>query len=408
MYGLTRNHNNKRDSIGLFEKTLLLLGVISFVNFDYLNILGLSTVVNLLQIAMIALSVIYLFVKQARIGAYQLVWLTVCIWIPITTIINGADLAAAMRLSSKMLLPMLFFTAFKDDFHIIMRIMYVVLGVLTIANLVTIIAFPNGMYVTGVTNLAYENWLLGFKNKHIVFYLPLMLATFCLMETDGVTWDKVAILTIVVLASLLAGSSTTIVCMALMIALVYVPFFRRGFHVFNARTYLIIWLIAFILVVLLRVQNGLLEALVGLFGKDMTFSNRTLEWDIATREIASSPLVGVGYLSLDLRHILYMSQSVMSAHDQLLEYAFVGGAVLVILYLTANFILVGRLQKYAYARVVQFAAALYLGMLVVMLTEVYEDVLFYALYFMLWNVPSLVSMTQSHKEGVIRDAKTSR
>lgn len=372
------------------KRVILILGVLSFVNFDYLTMIGLGPVMSALQIATIAASLVYLIVYNRRIEAYFVTWVMLCIWVVVTTAVNGADLVAAVRFGTKILLPALFFLAFEDDFYTILRIIYVVLGVLTLANLITIIAFPNGMYVTGVTNMAYENWLLGFKNKHIVFYLPLMLATFCLIEKEGLSWDKVVALASIVLASILAGSSTAIVCMVILVVLSFVPFFRARYHVFNPRTYLIVGILLFVFIVLVRAQGSVLGSIVESFGKDMTFSNRTLEWDIALASIAESPIIGNGYLSIDARHMLYVSQSVMSAHDQLLEYAFVGGLFLVAVYLLANILLVKHLQAYAAKHVVQFAAAIYFGMLIVMLTEVYEDILFYSLYFMLWNVPILL------------------
>lgn len=378
------------------ERVFIVFGVLSFINFDYLNTWGVTPVMNLLQMFMIVVSFGYLLAKRVRVGLYETVWVLIAFWIVLTTILHGADVSSALRLASKIMLPLLFFSAFQDDFRFVLRVVYVALGILVVANLITIIAYPNGMYVTGVTNLAYENWLLGFKNKHIVFYLPLMLAIFALIEADGVSWDKITVLCSIVLASLLAGSSTAIVCMALLVVLAFIPFFRERYHLFNARTYLVVGLALFLLVVLLRVQDGI-SAVVGLLGKDMTFSGRTLIWDTALQQISSALFTGHGYLSLDLRHMLYTSFSVMSAHDQLLEYAFVGGCALVALYLMASIILANRLQRAASMRVVQFAAAIYFGMLVVMLTEVYEDILFYALYFMLWNIPGL-AQGDTHRE----------
>lgn len=395
----TANPLAKVEKPGLaLQRAFIVLGVLSLINFDYLNIWGVTPIMNLLQMLMIIVSIGYLLTNRVRVGLYELAWFLLASWIVLTTITHSADVSSALRLGSKIILPLLFFSAFQDDFRFVLRVVYVVLGILVVANFITIIAYPNGMYVTGVTNLAYENWLLGFKNKHIVFYLPLMLATFALIETEGVTWDKVAVLCSIVFSSLLTGSSTTIVCMALLVVLSFIPFFRERYHLFNARTYLVVGLILFLLVVLLRAQEGI-SAVVELLGKDMTFSNRTFLWDTALHQIASSPLTGHGYLSLDLRHLIYVSQSVMSAHDQLLEYAVVGGYVLVALYLMANIILAKRLRRTASMRIVQFAAAIYFGMLVIMLTEVYEDILFYSLYFMLWNISGLAQKVSHGEEN---------
>lgn len=268
----------------------------------------------------------------------------------------------------------------------VLKAIYIILGLLVIANFITILLYPGGMYVTGTTNLAYENWLLGFKNKHIIFYMPLLIADFMLAYSDGWTWDKKALLVIMFLSGWLAGSTTTLICMVL--AVCGLLLFSKAWKVFNARTYLIIGIIVFILIVIFREQEHMFGWLLDIVGKDATFSNRTLEWDIAIDYILKNPVIGNGYLSIDNRHMIYLSQSVMSAHNQILEYAFVGGYILVALYAILMIQLSYKLTIVARYPVMQALSMIFFMMLIVLLTEVYEDILFYALYFMLWNIAS--------------------
>lgn len=398
--GVAVKRSSPDGNLKLFDRAVVVVAVVSLVQFDYLSMIGLGFFMSALRVAAVLLSAVYLVVRRVKIDLYLVIWLALVAWLLCVTALLGEDIGGALSLGMRILLPALLFMAFRSDYKFVLQVVYVVLGLLVVANFVSILAFPDGMYVTGTTNFAYENWLLGFKNKHIVFFLPLMLATFLLAEVDGFSLDKAIVLGVIIVSSALAQSSTTIVCMAFMILFAFAPFFRKRYRVFNARTYLVAGLILFLLVVVFRAQEWLSFIIVDLLGKDLTFSNRTLLWDVVFKAIPESPIVGFGYWSLDARHALYNSLSIMSAHNQILEFAFEGGLVMVALYLMVNALLTNRLHQFAQSRVVQFASALYLGMMVVLLTEVYEDALFYSLYFMIWLAPDFVKSARVACGGV--------
>lgn len=378
------------EPMGALDKLTVVVVIVSFAQFDYMSFLGLGFVTRWLRDAAVFLTMLAFLRRRATIDSFLLLWLAFSAWIITSTVINGSDVSAAFGLAGKVMLPAVFLAAYKDDYHFVLRVLYIVLGILVIANFVTILLYPHGLYETGVTNIAHENWLLGFKNRHIVFYLPLLLATFLRAVDEGLSLDKIILILIVPLSAVLANSSTAIICMALVIVFGFLPTFRRRYKIFNARLFFMIGIALFVFIIVLRVQDRLSSFVVNLLGKDSTFSNRTTLWNIAIDMISKRPLAGWGEWSAAQKHTLYSSNSVVSAHNQILEYAFVGGLVLVTIYLVINVKLVARLQRSASERHVQFAAVVYLAMMVVLLTEAYTDMLFYLLYSMLWLAPTLV------------------
>lgn len=373
----------------LGERLPVFLIILSFVEFDYLNMLGLGSFMSLLRMVAAVLALAVFVFRQARIDAHLVLWLTLPIWILLSTMLAESNVSGAVGFLMRISTVALFFYSYRDHFVEVLHILYVVLGVLVLANLVSILAFPEGMYVTGTTNLAYENWLLGFKNKHIVFFLPLLLITLLLCELEGIGVDKIAVIAAIVVSPLLTGSSTTLVSMSVMVVLGVLPFFRRKYRVFNSSTYFVLVAVLFIAVVLLRLQEIFSFLIVDVLGKDLTLTNRTVLWDIAMREIARRPIIGWGIQNNDYLHFLYSSHSIISAHNQILEYTFQGGVIAFIIYFGINLCIARNLDRTASEPCTQIACAAFLAMHIALLTEVYADPLFYLLYFIIWFAPGL-------------------
>lgn len=392
-------------SLSFIERAVLVLIVLSFIEFDYLNMVGLGGLMSLLRVAAAFFAIVFFVIRRAKIDPYLLLWLALPSWIVVTSLLAGADVASAGSSLVRIATIALFFYAYRDRFDAVIRTLYVILGILVLANFVTIIAFPDGMYVTGTTNLAYENWLLGFKNKHIVFYLPLLLITLLLYERDGFSVDKVVLVAAIIASSLLTDSSTNLVCMAVMVVLGVIPFFRRRYNVFNAPTYMVVALALFVLIVVLRLQEAFSFLIVDLLGKDLSLTNRTILWDIALEQISERPMFGWGVQSISYLHLLYGSYSVVSPHNQILEYAFQGGIIVVAIFLLINLRIVKSLGETPSDSYTQIAASAFLAVHVALLTEVYTDSLFYLLYFLIPLAPSLRSEPSRLEKEVKADVR---
>lgn len=377
------------DRMNTFDNVTVVVVLLSFARPGYFEFLGFGDLLQGLNAIAAVLILVAVFRRRAVIDAFVLLWLMVCFWILLTSFVNGADMSAAFAAAARIGEPALLVAAYRDSFPALLRIVYVVLGLIVVANFVSIVLFPNGMYETGITNVAYENWLIGFKNRQIVVFLPLLLSTLLLGSLEGFSFDKLIAFIVVGVSVVLINSSTAIVCFVLIVILGVLPTLRSRYSIFNSATFFITAMVLFVLVVVLRAQNAFSFFVTRVLGKDLTFTNRTELWDTAISRIRERPIIGWGELSIADKHDLYSSYSVISPHNQLLEYAFTGGLILVGLYVLVNIRLVVSLNRCASEPAVQLASAVYFGMLVVMLTESYSEPLFYLLYSMIWLAPTL-------------------
>lgn len=396
----THNRASSKKRFISFEKIVIFLAVVAFADLDSYSLWGISSVMAGLQLAATLLVVTYAICRNIKLNIFYSLWIILGIWTVIITTILDASITQSINFSAKIILPAILFATFGDDLESIIRSIFAVLSILAIINFISLLLFPDGLYVTGATNQASENWVLGFKNKHIVFFFPLILSTLYLCALDGVKVDKVIVLLIVGLSIAIAGSGTAIACLAVAFIFVLASFTKGKHSPFNARTYFLVSLALFVAVVILRLQDHFSFIIVDVLGKDLTFTNRTSLWDEALRHISEHPFVGAGYWEATRKHLLFNSQSIVSAHNYLLELMFTGGIISLLLFLGINFLLASRLRQYNSQRITRIASAIYFALSLALIVEVYEDFFFFVTFFMIWEAPKVGQIALSRRSRI--------
>lgn len=183
----------------------------------------------------------------------------------------------------------------KDDSKRFCHAVMLLLNMTSILNLLSIILFKDGLYVTSRTrNAAY---LLGHKNTMI--YVPLLAIIFTVLDdlhtTNGVTY-KSYLMSLVALLSVLWGKADggIMACGILVIFVVLIKMNLEGLVPSSTKMIMGISFIS-ILMVVFNVQEHFSNVLFWLFGKDSTLSTRTLIWERALRYFKDSPWFGVGF-----------------------------------------------------------------------------------------------------------------
>lgn len=184
------------------NKTVLyLLFFIAFIRPEYLvRIPTVNTFYGLLRYFLIGVMILLAISrsKGLNISKFTGVWILFELWIVTITILQFGNVTTAVNQAVTITMMALLFEMFTEDMEHILRVLYYFLGILILINFVTLFAFPEGMYVTGVTNTASQNWFLGFKNKHIIYFLPFLGLIFIFGKRDGYTWKKILMLAVTV------------------------------------------------------------------------------------------------------------------------------------------------------------------------------------------------------------------
>lgn len=164
-------------------------------------------------------------------------------------------------------------------------------------NLIFIVLFPTGLFVTTKTGEAC--WLYGHKNSLLIsIFIPLF-ASFIVYrdeKTDRISIRTFLLAFIVFLSGILSGASSIIVCMTLMILMMGLLNNCKLNRYVTIGKCICIPIIINVAISFFRVQKIFSFIIVDILGKDLTLSTRTTIWDYSLQYFAKSPIWGVGYL----------------------------------------------------------------------------------------------------------------
>lgn len=240
-------------------------------------------------------------------------------------------------------------------------------------NFITMILHPNGLYYTGTiyTGIAYQNWFLGFKNILICYFLPGFIVSYLYMNLTGKRFRTIFLTIIILISTFISGSTTTLVGITILLLFSIFSFLQKQYKIFNFKNYFIFSIILFFSIVIFRLQNLFEFFIVDILNKDLTFTNRTELWDVTLNAIKNHPIIGHGWQNTDIRHMMYNSSTIITAHNQLLEYLYLGGivsiAILLIILRRAN----RDLKNYYHDKNVQLISLGFFIYQILNLTEVY-------------------------------------
>lgn len=263
------------------------------------------------------------------------------------------------------------------------RLTYV-LTFLVVVNLITMLAFPHGMYVDD----NWQNYFLGYDNGHIVVFMPALL----LAERDAFFRKKNTLLIInfvcIYISVFICRSGATLSAMAvLLVLLIAIRFqlFRRLFV--NGKFVLAAVAAVFIFIVILRGQEVFAPLVTKYLGKDLTFTGRTFLWDKAFEIIRKYFWFGEGDSSaVNTSTFTLHTQQLAYAHNEILDILVRSGVIGLVLYMVCIVRSVACVKghKDMQAKIwLAFMGSYWLAMMF----ESYSNYSFYYLYFVMLLMP---------------------
>lgn len=266
-----------------------------------------------------------LYLRMDRvIGSLALFLLLDCV---VTTVNMGNVTQMYINAITLFAMIIMFMTAAKNGSNKFINIVAIILEVLIIANLMTIIVYPDGLYNFTSVN---QHYLLGSRNVMMRTIFPGV--SFSIIQSY-IKNSKLSIRTMIVIVA--AGVSLVLVWSAtalfayFLFCFFIILFKKKGTPKwFTIRTCYIIALLIFVGIVVLRLQNMFSFIIVNILKKDSTFTGRTILWDAAMFYIAKSPVLGYGLENLQtISSKLYRYTRYDSCHNFILDTLYQNGIV---------------------------------------------------------------------------------
>lgn len=383
----------KRNKLKIIHILLIILLIPFFRPSSYLY--G-NTIKNMYQGLMILdyLIILFLVFKDKKIdiknNKYIFSMILVLLLIAVSTILNNGNFTEMIKYIINSLMLMLLFNhctiKYKMDF---VKSLNIYFFVLLFINLLTMILYPNGMFINSVGNRS--NYFLGFKNTIILYVIPFLYFSFLLnIKKDGKLNKRFYVSYLLgFLNILLTKSSTGIVGLAIITVLLLTKNFFKNIKAFNLRTFIIIHLILFYIIIIGNKVGIFSFLVVTIFKKDLTFTNRTYIWDKAIEFITNKPLLGYGSETSIVRAIKFRYHQAVTCHNQLLDMTYQIGIIGAIIYGISFLILKKQVDLIEDKNIKFFTNVILMSFLVMMLMEYYNIPTYIYLFIMISQVHNL-------------------
>lgn len=210
-----------------------------------------------------------------------------------------------------------------------------------IANLITVIAFPEGMYKTP---RFWQNWLLGYDNTHYTVILPLLCVFAVWAERSNIpTITQFLIILLFSVSVFITWSGASMVAVTVWVILWIVTKTKAGANLLNVRRIVLLHGGFFFLIVIGRMQYLFKWLIVDVLRKNLTFNGRTSRWDIVLEMFRYKPLLGWGVVDTELTRTRLAGLS--HCHNHFLQILYESGLFGMVFFLAAILILDRPLKK---------------------------------------------------------------
>lgn len=289
--------------------------------------------------------------------------------------------------------------------RMIVGILFFVGEVLVYANLISMIVAPDGLYVSKLLGY-YHNWILGYKNQFLPFFICFATASFLKMRYSRKHLRPIALLAAMLFSLILGKSSTSLIVMVIFVIGMVMAETRMRL-IFNPYLLAVIVVAVFFVVVLLSSSETISGFIAAVANRDVTFSGRTLIWSSVMDAIVQRPLLGWGVMP-DADHITLLGHpEASSAHNFYLEVLLSGGFLALFVYGAFVVLVLKRLKSHegSYASKL-FAVALFaLG--IAYMTEAYSNPIIFVLFALASNVEKYAYAEKERPLALLPDAKAS-
>ena len=231
----------------LFNKiTIFFVNFMVLLSYCYLDFN--STINSIINCTCIILFILFfiLYIIRLKFSKFIIAFFIYCALLLMSSILGKDSNITSFFVSYYRIILLVIYTDWCIDVRgkEILLPMSISLFILTLINFMTIILYPNGLYIS---NPYTNNWFFRYDNTHIFMYLPAIYTTYLLYKCDEKKYKKLfyILISIVTFCVFYCFSATTVA--AYFIFLMYLIFRKKinKIVLFNCKTYFFVYLFIF-------------------------------------------------------------------------------------------------------------------------------------------------------------------
>ena len=338
------------------------------------------TLTNLCRMGMYCVAVIYggLLIRDRKPVPMVLLVLLFYALLGVSTLLGSRDDVSYLSYAFQGISLTIFFQYYLNrDAYRLAHLIRNYMIVLVVLNVAEQVFFPAGHEIRSGSQ-TYIMFLLG---SRISFLPPYMLCLFLcflceILDYGRICFTRGTILMIVVtiVSMLIFQVATGLIALGVMILLLACC--RRRFRRFCDYWILMLVFAAAYLLIVVLTRADFLAGVLDVFGKDMTFNNRSYIWASALVQISRSPLIGHGIsqsggFAIDYgNQFSFFNGELRPAHNQILHVLFEGGALALAVYITMLLHLGRAVKRCAHKDLVLLASVTIFAFNLASITEI--------------------------------------
>lgn len=312
----------------------LLLIFVLFVNVPSAYLLlnkNFSFIIETLQILTFIVTFLIFIVYSKKKNLSKIIVFITLFWAVyiVSTYLHNGNVNASVKPLLNTFTLCAIFIIYKENLNLLIKTFLLYFELLITINLITILIYPNGLYmISGNVN---PHYFLGHRNNSIEYILPLI----CFSNISDYINDKknsvnnVYVIVLSFLTVLLTWSANAMVVVGYLIVSLYLPTKKFIHKKINCVKFFIGYLIAFVSIIIYRLQYYFSWLIVDILHRSLDFTYRTYIWDRSLYWIKKSLFIGYGYENEILKTSKITHPN--SCHNYLLDFMYMGGFLMILL-----------------------------------------------------------------------------
>ena len=349
---------------------------IPFLNNKFLIISKLYNLFTIINGVIIFLLVLH-NKKYSKIINYILGYFVILL---ISTLISKGDISnTLLGIYQNIMLCLLVDYGINKDKVLFLNALEFVLSSLVILNFLSILFFPNGMYI----NMSGydENWFLGYKNSHILYIIPLLLISFLKDYNSKRKLGAKSYLYIIlsISSTVLSKNSTGLFGLFIIILFLVLKKFLINIKWFNIKNYFLLYIFLFFFIIVFRLQNLFSFLIVDVLQRNLTFTGRTYIWDAVLEKIKQNKFLGYGNMTFKYNNYIY------STHNSILEITYKTGYIGLLFYFLILIKTIKEISFLPQSNIKYVISIMLFSLFMMMLTEGYTLIYYLYIFVIVFN-----------------------
>lgn len=343
-----------------------------------------------------------LYLKSNKISKIQILIILYILVLLLSTTINGQDLVYFMTQYIPILgISMYTEYVLKKDSIAFLKSLSALMFIEIFLNSISIFLFPKGMYGTGIYG-SYD-YFMGYDNysaETLVIGLGIIFLN-SYINNEKITIIPITAAFLMLFSYLTTQPATALIALILELILIICTFTigkKKELKLVNYKTFLIIWIILFLIIIVFRLQDIFSWLIVDKMNKDLTFTGRTFIWDRCFDYFLTSPVIGNGVINFNLRASLV---NIYHAHSTILNVLIEGGIIGIISYFSMIICAGQSLEKSKNKKVKKLISIMFFAIFILKLMDVFKaDTIFYVLLIMSYYCKDNIFRKDDNRESI--------